>query len=70
MQLLSALRKGVTVGMLHYLAHGINLVRVVKDNVQLMLCKDYNVSKYSSLIIYIHVGQGGSKVYGVKKNIT
>ncbi len=41
-QLLSALREGGTVGMFHYLAHGMNLVRVMKDNVQLILWKDHN----------------------------
>ena len=30
-------KEGGTVGMLHYLAHCMNLVRVVKDNLQLML---------------------------------
>ena len=47
--MLSALGRGGTVGMFHYLAHGMNLVRVVKDNVQLMLWEYHNVLKYGSL---------------------
>ena len=63
--MLSALGRGGTVGMFHYLAHGMNLVRVVKDNVHLMLWEDHNVFKKGSLII--HVGQGVESLWCEEK---
>ncbi len=46
---------------------GMNLVRVVQDNVQLMLWEYHNVLKYSSLLI--HVGQGAQSQWCERRKI-